>query len=74
MRGASVSPEDATIEVGRPVCPRCKISMLLERIESPRVGYDKRVYECIRCGCSHEVMVANDAFGRPAVRSYIGID
>lgn len=34
----------------RPECPKCGQRMMLSRIEPDSPGYERRTFECARCG------------------------
>jgi ribosomal protein S27AE len=65
MPQAHSLPESISARIQRPLCPRCHTHMMLARISPARVGFDLRTFECPNCNDAHEVVVANDAFGRP---------
>jgi len=44
------SPAIPPIAFQRPVCPRCKASMMLVSIEPERPGVDLHTFECAVCG------------------------
>jgi DNA polymerase III alpha subunit (gram-positive type) len=58
-------PGHIDIYIHRPACPKCHTHMMLARIMVASVGFDLRTFECPKCDHVHEMMVENDAFGRP---------
>jgi hypothetical protein len=58
-------PEHVNVYIHRPVCRKCDTHMMLARIMPASVGFDLRTFECPKCDHVHEMMVENDAFGRP---------
>jgi hypothetical protein len=57
-------PDAVNALIHRPVCPNCRAHTMLARIMPARVGFDFRTFECPQCEHVHEVLVANEAFGR----------
>jgi ribosomal protein S27AE len=69
-------PDQISVRIHRPACPKCGTLTMLARIMPARVGFDLRTFECPQCAHVHEVMVATEAFGRSftptALASYAG--
>ena len=49
----SPSLASPSIAFQRPVCPRCKASMMLVSIEPERPGVDLHTFQCAVCGHVH---------------------
>jgi hypothetical protein len=59
-------PKHIDVYIHRPACPKCHTHMILARIMPASVmGFDLRMFECPKCDYAHQVIVENDAFGRP---------
>jgi hypothetical protein len=58
-------PEHISVLIHRPACPKCQTHMMIARIMPASLGFSLRTFECPKCDYAHQVMVENDAFGRP---------
>ena len=53
----------------RPIgCKRCFRHMTLNRTEARPLGYELRIFECIRCDIEHQVFVMTDPLTTPVRR------
>jgi len=45
----------------RPHCPKCvQARMLLSKVETGPSGFDRRTFECQKCGHVHALLVSSD--------------
>ena len=45
----------------RPRCPKCvQARMLLSKVETGPSGFDRRTFECQKCGHVHALIVSSD--------------
>jgi uncharacterized Zn finger protein len=45
----------------RPRCPRCvQARMRLSKVETESSGFDRRTFECQKCGHVHSLIIASD--------------
>jgi transposase-like protein len=64
MQSSYFLPDNVSVHIHRPACPKCHALMMLVRIMPARMGFDFRTFECPQCEHVHEVLVATEAFGR----------
>jgi hypothetical protein len=45
----------------RPRCPKCvQARMSLSKVETRRTGFDRRTFECQKCGHVHSLIIYSD--------------
>jgi transcription elongation factor Elf1 len=55
------------LPIGRPRCPKCKARMVTTALVEEPEGFERRTFECQRCGHSEEKVVAVDPLKSEAV-------
>jgi len=56
------TPQQFLTAVERPRCSRCQAGMMLERVSSGPIGFERRLFECPRCDHVETSLVALDPF------------
>jgi hypothetical protein len=60
-------PDPELLPVPRPRCPNCQTRMIAVAIASGPEGFERRTFECRKCGHCETDVVANDPLNSDAV-------
>jgi len=60
MPQAYFPPRPSLTPIERPRCAHCASRMMLARINSGPIGFERRLFECPKCGFAQNEVVASD--------------
>jgi hypothetical protein len=65
--GTAQQPEPELLPIGRPRCPRCTMRMITATVSAGPEGFERRTFECLKCGHTESKMLACDPLKSNAV-------